>query len=123
MVADFTAKTVWNMDEAVLKTIKDLKTAFLVLMQTWRLDNAYWIIRNIRMEIDAKLKEKEQTIVDKKLKDLEEKRKEYLQDKNKKRGEFYFYLEDYYILLNRYMKKHGLYFREGDDPRLSVLQR
>ena len=123
MAGDYTVKTIWNMDEAVLKTIHSLKTAFLIQIQQWRLDHAYWTVRNIRMEVDSKFKEKEQKKVDSELKKLEETRKEYLQDKKMKIGEFYNCLESFYILLNRYMKAHGLFFREGDDPRQAVLQR
>lgn len=122
-MVDFTAKTVWNMDEAVLKTIHELKTAFLIQIQHWQLENAYWTVRNIRMEVDAKLKDKEQKEANGKIKELEETRKKYLMDKRNKRGEFYNCLEEFYILLNRYMKSHGLFFREGDDPRQAVLQR
>jgi len=123
MVYEPTLKVVWNMDEAVLKSIHYLKVRFVFQMQNWDLDGAYWTIRNIRMEIDSKLKDKEQENVGTKLKEMEDQRKKYLKDKKNKKGEFYLTLENYYILLNRYMKQHGLYFRENEDPRYAVLQR
>jgi len=118
-----TLKAVWNMDEAILKTIHYLKTEFILKIHKWQLEEAYWTLRDIRMEIEAKLKDKEQEKAKDKLKELETKRGEYLKDPKAKRGEFYVACEQYYILLNRYMKIHGLYFRESDDPRYAVLQR
>ncbi len=118
-----TLKAVWNMDEAILKTIHYLKTEFILKIHKWQLEEAYWTLRDIRMEIDSKLKDTEQAKANSELKILETKRLEYLKDKKGKKGEFYVACENYYILLNRYMKLHGLYFRESDDPRYAVLQR
>lgn len=123
MVYEPTLKAIWNMDEGILKSILFLKMTLIYQMQNWDLDRAYWTLRNIRMEIDSKLKSEEQKIAENKLKTLENTRREYLKDKRNKKREFYLALENYYVLLNRYMKAHGLYFREGDDPRYAVLQR
>lgn len=118
-----TLKAVWNMDEAILKTIHYLKTEFILKIHKWQLEEAYWTLRDIRMEIDSKLKGEEQKTAKNELNELEKRRKDYLKDKKKEKGKFYVACEQYYILLNRYMKIHGLYFRESDDPRYAVLQR
>ena len=123
MPGEPTLKAVWNMDEAILKTIHYLKTEFILKIHKWELEEAYWTLRDIRMEIDSKLKDEEQKNAKKELEALEVKRKAYLRDNKGKKGEFYIACEQYYLLLNRYMKLHGLYFRESDDPRFAVLQR
>lgn len=118
-----TLKAVWNMDEAILKTISELKRGFIIKIHRWELEEAYWTLRDLRMEIDSKLKDKEQEKAKTELNNLEKTREDYLKDKKAKKGEFYVACEKYYLLLNRYMKVHGLYFRESDDPRYAVLQR
>jgi len=124
-MVDYTAKAVWNMDEAVLKQIQLLKFIFIGHLHKWELESAYWTIRGIRMEVDAKLKDKEQENVEKELKELEMVRNTYLLNKTdaEKKGEYWYALEKFCILLNRLMKRHGVYFREGDDPKYAVLQR
>jgi len=118
-----TLKTIWNMDEAVLKSIHCLKVKFIFLMERGEYEEAYWTLRHIRMEIDSKLKDEEQKNAEEKIKELEQSRRDFINNKNTETGKFCISLEVYYILLNRYMKKHGLYFRENDDPRYAVLQR
>jgi len=116
-VREETDKTIWNMDDAILRTIHELKIAFITYMHLGDLENSYWIARQIRMEIESKLKENEQKELENKLKKLEEKRKDALIDKNDltKRSNFYLTLENFYISLNRYMKKYGFFFREFED--------
>lgn len=46
---------------------------------------------------------------------------EFLNNENK--SELYSELESFYMFLCYLMKKHGLYYREGEDMRLAVLRR
>ena len=110
------------MDDAVLKTISLLKTSFLIYLKEWELDRAYWILREIRAETESKFKEAEQKELEEDIKKLEDIRKKYLENKEK-RGEFFIELEKFSIKLNRLMKKHGLYFREGINIRKAVHNR
>ena len=64
-------KTLWNMDEAVCKMVYSLKASFIISLKNWDLDNAYWTIRQLRMEIDSKLKPLEKEEVEKELKTIE----------------------------------------------------
>jgi len=107
-----TKKAEWNMDDEILKIIKELKSLFIIYMNEWDLKNAYFILRQLRMEIDAKLKPDEQKEAESKMGELENKRREYLKNQKEKKGEFYRSCEKYYIFLNRLMKDHGLFFRE-----------
>jgi len=112
-----TLKAEWNMDDSVLKSVLMLKYQFIEAMKTWKLDQAYWIARQIRMEVEAKFKVKEQEQLDSDILELEQLRTDYFKNK-KLKGKFYRGLENFNIILNRLMKKHGLYFREHDDSGL-----
>ena len=112
-----TLKAEWNMDDSVLKSVLMLKYQFIEAMKGWNLDGAYWIVRQIRMEVEAKFKEKEQEQLANDILELEELRTNYFKDKSLK-GKYYRGLENFNIILNRLMKKHGLYFREHDDSGL-----
>jgi len=123
----------WNFDGAQLQLIFEIKADFLSRLREWDLDNAYWRLRDLATELDAKLfrnfKEletnKEIKATERMLAELETERNDYSKNPLDKQvaSKFYLYLEAYYKYLNRLMKKHGLYFREGEDPRKAILQR
>ncbi len=139
-------QSIWNFDGAELYEIFGIKKEFMEDISNWNLEGAYWSLRSLRREIDAKLKRHEKSkilaehekeknkgkkrktekqIVDSWIDDLDKKRKEYngsKQDDNEK-VQFYLELEKVYMKLCHLMKKHGLYFREGEDSRLAVLRR
>ena len=140
-------QALWNFDLAELILIFGIKEDFLLNLRKWDLENAYWSVRNLRMELDSKLSRRktnkidilkldtqqeepgaksEKTEVDEQLQELENSREEY----NRKRsptiddkGKYYLRLELFYMNLCHLMKVHGLYFREGEDNRLAVLRR
>lgn len=111
-------QTIWNMDEAVLRTVHQLKVLFIYQLHNWQLDEAYWTIRSLWMEVDAKFKPKERKEAITKIEDLEGERQQYVQDKIQRRSDFYLKLEKFYIFLNRLMKEHGIFFREKLDVGL-----
>lgn len=115
---DTTLKSEWNMDDAVLKQILLLKYKFLNYLHTWDLNNAYFTLREVWSEVDAKFKPLEQEFCKETIDELEQKRNEWLSNQNKFKGEFYHAIQEVYIMFNRLMKKHGLYFREHDDSGL-----
>ena len=116
-ISEETDKTIWNMDDAILKTIHNLKVAFILYLHRGDLENSYWIIRQIRMEVESKLKDEEQKTLKEDLKNLEEKRVIFTKDDKNyaKRSDYYIALEDVYMKLNKYMKKYGFFFREFED--------
>jgi hypothetical protein len=141
----------WNFDGAEAEAIFALKASFINFMRVWRLDDAYWILRTIRMELDAKLSRGRNKAIEKMQEEMEERKEE--DEKKKKLTEkeevdamlskvtnerntfnedptaqenkiiFFQVLEDFYMHLCYLMKKHGLYFREGEDNTLAVLKR
>jgi len=140
-----TQQSVWNFDGAELFAIFDIKRRFMSNLDTWNLEGAYWDLRSLRREIDAKLKRKDRKIIeefenenkkkqetttekqeiDKLISVVDSNKKEYDDsDKtNEDKSKFYLKLESAYMKLCFIMKKHGLYFREGEDSRLAVLRR
>jgi len=109
-----TAKSIWNIDDAVMKTIYNLKVQFLIFMQKWDMENAYWILTLIDMEVSSKFSSQEQTKLDKSMNDLEESRKDFA-EKKISAGKFFLDLRNIYKKMNLLMKEHGLYFREAED--------
>jgi hypothetical protein len=141
--------SVWNLDAAQFWTVYQLKKDFVMALREWDLENAYWSVRLLRMELDAKLKRKE---THKLLAQLDEEqakegKKSMLTEKqevdkgmefvdrehltysklnnpsNEEIARFFAVLETFYMDLCHRMKKHGMYYREGDDSRLAVLRR
>jgi len=108
-------KAVWNIDDEILKIIKDLKIVFLKSMKEWKLEDAYWFLDLICMECDAKLKTTEQKEIDNLLKILEKNREDFQKNGKEKSGEFYVNLRNLYKKINRLMKEHGIWFREFED--------
>lgn len=145
MVQEETQQSIWNFDGAELYAIFGIKQNFMEHMANWNLEKAYWSLREIRREIDAKLKRKDKKLleefeeskskvkskktekeeVDDYISELDKSRKEF-NDSNgddESKCKFYLKLEDVYMKLCHVMKRHGLYFREGEDMRLAVLKR
>jgi len=145
MYDEDTQKAVWNFDGAELFLIFGIKQRIVEAFEEWDLETAYWKLRLLRMELDAKLqrghkklilelekkqkkkpKKTEKQIVDEKLENLDKKYtsyKELVDPDEKEKSTFYQELQEFYIHLCWLMKKHGLYFREGEDMRLAVLRR
>ena len=115
---DNTLKAEWNMDDAMLKHILLLKHNFVQSIHTWDLNSAYFTLREVWMEVEAKFKPKERGRLRKMIKELEIVRNEYFKDQRHLKGKFFSSLQNGMIKLNRLMKKHGLYFREHDDSGL-----
>ena len=147
-----TQQSVWNFDGAEMFAIFEIKKAFINCLLDWDLEGAFWKVRTLRMELDAKLKRGNKKViddfedeldeqrkvklnkkattekkdVDEKLGELEEARQTYNSEEYKSdesKVKFYLVLEDFYMHLCYLMKKHGIYFREGEDMRLAVLRR
>lgn len=145
-MGDEVGQTIWNSDAFEAQILFEIKSEFMKSLLSWDLENAYWKVRALRMELDAKLIRKgqkkklieefegetkketidEKTDTDSKLNDVETVRKDFNQINNPsddERGNLFLSLENFYMHLCYLMKKHGIYFREGDDYRLAVLRR
>lgn len=147
-------QAVWNFDGAEMQAIFEVKAQFINEIRVWSLEDAFWTVRTLRMEIDAKLareknkaakafeqfneeqeaetdkKDKKKSLTEKEevdnlLLQLEQERQKYLPERNDSevRIQFFLALEKFYMHLCWLMKKHGMYFREGEDNTLAVLKR
>jgi len=142
-------KALWNFDGAEAVAIFELKAKFVMEMKDWKLEEGYWTLRTLRMELDsmfsrgrkkritmtkedderekAKLKtESEKQEIDRLLKELETERNTFLiadKDSPEIRSRFFLVLEAFYMKLCLLMKKHGMYFREGESEVYSILKR
>jgi hypothetical protein len=144
------SETVWNADGAEFYILFEIKKKFVNALEVWDLKDAYWKIRLFRMELDAALgrgernkylqnieeeqvkegkkakKETEKVEIDNKQKLVDEYWVEFSSKFNpteEDKSTFYQVLESFYMHLCLIMKKHRMYFREGDDNRLAVLKR
>lgn len=140
-----TQQSIWNFDGAELYVIFTIKKKINDDLTLWNLEDAYWGLRNLRRELDAKLKRKQKQIIEqfeeehKKEKDsqtekqkvdgwitkLDKAKEEYNNSArdNEDKTKFYLELEEIYMNLCHLMKVHGLYFREGEDSRMAILKR
>ena len=142
-------QALWNFDGAELFLIFQIKSQIVVALEEWDLGEAYRKIRLLRGELDAKLirshkkiieefekkekkgkgkgkKKTEKEIVDDKMKGLDNDYSTFIginDPTDEEKADFYKKLEALYMDLSYLMKKHGLYFREGEDPRFAVLRR
>jgi hypothetical protein len=140
-----TNQSLWNFDGAELYLIFQIKNKIVESFESWDLETSYWKLRLLRMELDSKLQRQSNKMLDemdeKKGKKKTQTEKQITDDlmkvidddytSYKKLGEadeedkssFFQKLESFYMHLCYLMKKHGLYFREGEDMRLAVLRR
>jgi hypothetical protein len=108
-------KSVWNIDDEILKIIKDLKSIFIIHMKDFRLEDAYWKLDALCMECDARLNNKEREEIENALKILEGNRQTYSKNGKGQAGEFYVNLRNLYKKINRMMVEHGVWFRAFED--------
>jgi len=138
----------WNIDGLEHQLIFNLKSSIVYKLKNWDLDLAYWDLRLMRAEIDAKFsrgnkskielesemdkreleknKESEKQQVDRLMKELQEYRDKYVSlsvPNDHQKGEFFILLETFYMHLCFLMKVHGMYFKDGDSTKIAVLRR
>lgn len=144
-MVDETIQAVWNFDGAELALLFQFKVDVSVSLKSWNLEEAYWALRDLRREIDAKLnrdkkeeiiildekgnkqkmKMTEKEVVDYLLNEVEKERNNFLEDVEdvEYSSRYYLVLESFYMHIAHLMKVHGLYFREGDDPSKAWMRR
>ena len=137
-------QSLWNFDDKVSAILADLKAGFLTALFTADLETAYFNVRLLWVESDAKLdrEKKMYPLLDEQgveipkdkrtmseadyaaqqMQKLEVSRKLW-RNKELTSDLFYEQLENFYMLICLFMKYNGLYFREGNDPARSGLRR
>lgn len=143
------SESIWNFDGAQFYILFTLKDEVRDALDLWDLEKAYWKVRLLRMELDAKLKRKEKhkllakldeeqvkrgvksaktekEEVDELMSNVDKAHVEFVKLTNPsetQRSTFFNILESFYMELCYIMKKKGMYYREGEDNRLAVLRR
>jgi len=126
MESTFNVKTIWNMDEARLKSLNTYMVLCEDAFVCWDLNNLYIYLKSIRRVISGKITETQLKGLDEKFEDLEKIKRKMDDDNNNDESipiKFYGKADEIYIDLNRLMKRHGLFFREGRDPTKAALER
>ncbi len=126
MESSFNVKTIWNMDEARLKSLNTYMVLCEDSFACWDLNNLYIYLKSIRRVISGKITRKQLEELDKKFESLEKIKRKMDDDGNDDESDsvrFYNKSDDIYVDLNRLMKAHGLFFREGRDPTRAALER
>lgn len=111
------AQLVWNFDDAETQLIFNLRIKFVDNLKDWNLEDCFWDIRLIKNEVMMIAKKSERETIKSKMDELEEKRKNYMENKEGKRVDFFLGLEEFYLTLNSIIKQHGLCFQEKADLR------
>lgn len=126
-MADFTAKTVWNLDDARFKAIDYYLNLCEACFISWDLENMYIYLQQIRRMISGKINIIQFDETGKSLQEIEELRQSINTADDdefpKIKHEIYQKCDKLYVYLNRLMVKHGLFFKEGDDPTRAALKR
>ena len=126
MADDYAPKSIWNLDDARLRTLNYFMVLCDEAFSLWELNEIYSHLRSIRRIICAKINDVEfgkVTIAFKELEILKRTMNKGEKDYDKKVIEYYNKCDEIYISMSRLMKKHGLFFREGEDPTKAVLKR
>ena len=126
MESTFNVKTIWNMDEARLKSLNTYMVLCEDAFVCWDLNNLYVYLKSIRRVISGKITKKQLEGLDIKFRGLEKLKRAMDDDDNDDESnpvKFYNKADEIYIDLNRLMKAHGLFFREGRDPTKAALER
>ena len=114
------------MDEQRLKSLNQYMLLVEDAFVNWDLENIYIYLKSIRRIASGKFKKPEMSDLDEMFQKLEKiKRKMDAERIIKKEDsvEYYNQSDEIYVKLNRLMKSHGLFFREGRDPTRAALER
>ena len=112
MVDDYPSE--WNIDDEILKLLKDMMVAFFQELRAWKLDAAYWNLSLMGTLAEAKFTDNEKKDLMKDMNKLEKTRKEYLNDKSN-RGKFFYELRETFRKINRYAQKNNMWLRKKED--------
>lgn len=115
--------SIWNMDESRLKVIAAMMEECSYYFATWDIENLFFSLYGLRREASGKLTIKEVESLSKDLDELNDLKVLCLQNRKSRDrlSAFWMKADEIYISMNRLMKEHGLYFREGKDPRKAVI--
>jgi len=128
MALDTTVKSIWNMDEARLKSLNYYMLSCEAALHNWDLKSTHQFLQSIKLVVFPMFKDKERTDLDKELKELEAIKRDVdnaiTEHKFKENSiKYHNKASDIYLQFGTLIVKHGLIFRKGEDAQYAALRR
>ena len=128
MDTNFSPKTIWNFDEARMRTLHWHLMLCEAALEEWNINEINKELYTLRRIISGALSEKDWGELVKDYTKLEEYKRKLDNTQTEKENylitlKFYNKADEILLKLNRFMKKKGMFFREGEDPRFAALKR
>lgn len=116
-----TQQSLWNMDDERLKVINIKMMSASEALDSWDTELIYFSLYALLREASGKFAVKETEKLQKEMHKLNDLRLPSLKKRSPSKSEFWELGNDIYIEMNKLLKQHGLFFREGKDPRKTVI--
>ena len=128
MALDTTVKSIWNMDEARLKSLNYYMLSCESALHNWDLKSTHQFLQSIKLVVFPMFKEKERTDLNKELKELETMKRDLDNTTEESKWnansiKYHNKASEIYLEFGILNVKHGLIFRKGDDTQLAALKR
>ncbi len=126
-ISSYSAKTVWNMDEARLKVINEIMVAFNISITAKDIKNTDAFGRQLWRDVCSILLDTKFEEIKKKIEEWEKIKRKINPDLTETEHnlallEYFSKASEIYIELNKAMADSGLYFRFGKDKSRAVLE-
>ena len=128
MVMDNTVKSIWNMDEARLKSLNGYLLSCEFSLHHWDFENIHKYISDIKRVVFPMFKDTERDKLSIELEKLENLKRKL--DNSSKDKEFqinstayHHQADEIYLQFGILIVQHGLIFRKGDDAQFAALRR
>lgn len=116
--------TEFNADLEQLLILFNIKKECIKDFDAWDLEKCYYDIRALYRELDSLIDDGERTNARVLLKEIDDIRKEQLNnDDNETKSRYFTKLEELYLLLCLYIKQYKLAYRQKSSPAYAILNR
>ena len=128
MALDTTVKSIWNMDEARLKSLNYYMLSCEAALHNWNLQVTHQFLQSIKLVLFPMFEKQEKEDLDKALKKLEIIKRDLdnsITEKNFKKTSVKYHnkASEIYLEFGTLIVKHGLIFRKGEDAQYAALRR
>jgi hypothetical protein len=122
----FSPKTIWNFDEARMRELHFHLVICEEAFESWNLGEINKQLYTIRRIISGAMSDTNWDDLIKDFQELEKRKRKFESSEiegDKSNLEFYKKADEILLKINRFLKKKGMCFREGEDPRFAALKR
>ena len=128
MALDTTVKSIWNMDEARLKSLNYYMLSCEAALHNWDLQATHQFLQSIKLVVFPMFKDKERENLDETLNALETIKRDLdnstTDNKFKEHSiKYHNKASGIYLEFGTLIVKHGLIFRKGEDAQFAALRR